>query len=331
MPPRTQQALFPILRRLSDGAFHSGQALAHEFGLSRASVFNVLTEAERLGLTVHAVRGRGYRLPDTIEWLSRAAVMDALGAQAGGFDLHLADCVDSTNSVLLALAQRGAREGTTVVAEHQLAGRGRRGRAWHAAPGGSLTFSVLWRFEGGLQSLGGLSLVVGLAVARAINRHGRSAARVKWPNDILVGRHKLAGILIEVQGDMNGPAIAVAGVGINVRLHATQRERIGQAATDLETLGVTPGRNRMLAECLAEIRSAVETFRLHGFAALRETWQALDACAGKTVTLHLPDGRTLSGTAAGVDDGGAFLLRGADGTLGVHHGGEISLRLGRTT
>lgn len=315
------------MRRLSDGVFHSGQDLAREFGLSRASVFNVLALAQRMGLTIHAVRGRGYRLPDAIEWLSREAVAGFLGEDAAAYEVRILESVDSTNRFLMDEAMRGVREGTTVAAEHQFAGRGRRGRVWHAVPGDSLTFSVLWRFEGGLQSLGGLSLVMGLAVARAVNRYHRHAARVKWPNDVLAGQRKLAGVLIEVQGDMHGPAVAVVGVGLNMRLRDSVRACIDQAATDLDALGAGIGRNQMLAACLSEMRTAVNDFREHGFSALREAWCSLDACADKAVRLHLPDGRSISGTAAGVDDGGAFLLRDAGGTLTAYQGGEIGLRL----
>lgn len=327
MLTRTHKALFPIVRRLSDGAFHSGQDLAREFGLSRASVFNVLSQAEQLGLTVHAVRGRGYRLPDAIDWLSHAEVMRHLGGMTDACELRIEDSVDSTNSLLMREALCGARDGTVLVAEHQHAGRGRRGRSWHAVPGGSLTFSVLWRFDTGLQGLSGLSLTVGLAVARAINRHSRYAAQLKWPNDVLVDHRKLAGILVEVQGDMHGAAFAVIGVGINVRLREPQRDQIDQAVIDLAEMGVQVGRNRLLADCLRELHRVAAPFRSQGFAALREDWQALDAYAGRPVNLHLPDKQKVHGIAAGVDATGAFLLRTADGAQHPYSGGEISLRL----
>lgn len=315
------------MRRLSGGAFHSGQDLAREFGLSRASVFNVLTQAEALGFRIHAVRGRGYRMPDSVEWLDSPKILQYLGDAASAFDMRVLESVDSTNSCLMTEALAGAAEGTVIAAEHQRAGRGRRGRTWYATPGGSLTFSVLWRFEGGLQAIAGLSLVIGLAVARAVNRHSRYAAQLKWPNDILVGYRKLAGILIEIQGDMHGSAFAVAGVGLNVHIRDSQREEINQAVIDLGEMSVGIGRNQLLADCLREMRTLVDVFRLQGFAAVREDWLALDAYAGKPVSLHLPDNQSIVGTAVGVDAGGAFLLRSADGNVHAYNGGEISLRL----
>jgi len=298
-----------------------------EFDLSRTSIFNVLAQAEAMGLTIHAVRGRGYRMPESVEWLDRATLAQNLGATAVDYTIQVLDSVDSTNSALMAAALNGAADGTLFCAEHQDSGRGRRGRRWHSVLGGSLTFSVLWRFDTGLQALAGLSLVVGLAIARAVNRHSRHTARLKWPNDILVDYRKLAGILVEVQGDMHGAAFAVVGIGLNVRLNEAQRDAVDQAVVDLAEMGVTVGRNQLLADCLQELQAALAVFRQHGFAALREEWQALDAYAGKSVALALPDARSIHGVACGVDETGAFLLRDEQSILNPYSGGEISLRL----
>jgi BirA family biotin operon repressor/biotin-[acetyl-CoA-carboxylase] ligase len=150
---------------------------------------------------------------------------------------------------------------------------------------------------------------------------------LKWPNDILVDYRKLAGILVEVQGDMHGAAFAVVGVGLNVRLNDAQRDAVDQAVVDLAEMGVTVGRNQLLADCLLELHSAISLFREQGFAALREAWLALDAYAGKPVALALPDARSVQGVASGVDETGAFLLRDAQSVLNSFSGGEISLRL----
>ena len=301
--------------------------MAREFELSRASVFNAISQAETMGVVIHAVRGKGYKLPGGVEWLDAGVVVRNLGAVAHVFSIHVEDSADSTNSALMTAALNGAPDGRVLCVEHQYAGKGRRGRQWHAALGGSLTFSVLWRFDRGLQSIAGLSLVAGLALARAINRHSRHPARLKWPNDVLVGHRKLAGILVEVQGDMHGAAFAVVGIGLNVQLHEAQRDSIDQAVIDLAEVGVTIGRNQLLADCLQELHAALVIFREYGFAALRADWVALDAYAGKEVSLLLPNTQAAHGVAAGVDETGALLLRGSNNTLTAYSGGEISLRL----
>lgn len=320
-------ALLPILRRLSDGAFHSGEDMARDLGLSRASIFNVIMQAEALGMTIHAVRGKGYKLPTVVEWMDSEAVVRYLGTTAAAYSIRIEDSVASTNTELMVAALHGAPDGSVLCVEHQFAGKGRRGREWHAVLGGSLTCSVLLRFERGLQSISGLSLVAGLAVARAVNRHSRYSARLKWPNDVLVGHRKLAGILVEVQGDMHGAAFAVVGIGLNVRLNDAQRDSIDQAVIDLAEMGVTVGRNQLLADCLQELRAALVIFRAHGFSALRSAWMELDAHSGKDVSLLLPNTQGVHGIAAGVDDTGAILLRDANNTLTAYSGGEISLRL----
>lgn len=327
MNTRPHNALFPLLRRLSDSRFHSGQALAEEFSLSRSSIFNILAQAESMGLVIHAVRGRGYRLPEPVEWLNDDLIVKHLGAAAGGYSIHVLDSVDSTNTALMAAALNGAADGTLYCSEHQQSGKGRRGRHWHSVPGGSLTFSTLWRFDNGLQSLGGLSLAVGLAIARAVNRHSKHPARLKWPNDVLVDFRKLAGILVEVQGDLHGAAFAVVGIGLNVRLNGAQRDAVDQAVIDLADMGVTVGRNQLLADCLVELHAVLAVFRQYGFAALRDEWLTLDAYAGKPVSLCMPDARTVHGVGSGVDASGAFLLRDATSALIPFSGGEISLRL----
>ena len=327
MTNHTHKALFPLLRRLSDGRFHSGQNLAHEFQLSRASIFNVINQAEAMGLKVHAVRGRGYKLPVPVDWLDEAAIVEFLGDVAHDYEVRILDSVASTNIALMQAALEGAVDGSVMCAEHQSAGKGRRGRYWHAVLGGSLTFSVLWRFENGLQSLAGLSLAVGLAIARAINRHTLHALRLKWPNDVLVDYRKLAGILVEVQGDLHGAAFAVVGIGLNVRMSPEQRDAVDQAVVDLYEMGVTVSRNQVLADCLQELHLMLTLFRAHGFSALRADWMAIDAYAGKAVTLKLPDSKGVVGVAAGVDETGAFLLRDPQSGIHAYSGGEISLRL----
>lgn len=280
-----------------------------------------------MGFSVHAVRGRGYRLADPLEWLDADAIARELAECSDAYAIQIHDSLASTNAHLMAAALQGAAAGTLVCAEHQSAGKGRRGRAWHSVPGGSLTFSVLWRFDQGLQSMAGLSLAVGLAIARAVNRHAPHPVQLKWPNDVLAGYRKLAGVLVEVQGDPHGAAFAVVGVGLNLRLRGAQRDAIDRAVVDLAELGITAGRNRILADCLRELYAVAQQFRAGGFAALREEWLALDAYAGRAVRLGLAEGQAVTGVAAGVDDAGALLLREADGNARAYSGGELSLRL----
>ena len=320
------ESLLPLLRRLADGRFHSGQALAREYGVSRATVCNFVRIAQDLGLNIHAVRGRGYQLESPTEWLDSQQINTALGRAAEHYHLRILDATDSTNSVLMLAAEAGAPDGSVVCAEYQFAGRGRRGRQWHSVLGGSLTFSVLWRFEEGIATLVGLSLAVGVAIARALNQHSQFPVKLKWPNDVLVDYRKLAGILVEIQGDIQGPSFAVVGIGLNVRLPAAQRDSIDQAVVDLDEMQVRTGRNLLLATCLLELKAVREVMRGEGFSALRAEWESHHAHAGQPVTLTLPNAQTVEGIAQGVDDTGAFLLQNEKGECLAYNGGDIRLR-----
>ena len=171
-----------------------------------------------------------------------------------------------------------------------------------------------------------LTLATGIALARALRAAGARDAQLKWPNDVVASGAKLAGILIEMQGDVLGPSAAVIGIGVNVRPDPAVSARVDQPLTDLETAsGTTVDRSELLARLLRELVAVLDVFAAQGFAPLRAEWQSLHAQQGRGVSLALPDGRTVAGTAKGVADDGALLLETAEG-ISRHHSGEISLR-----
>ncbi|HEX9686198.1 MAG TPA: biotin--[acetyl-CoA-carboxylase] ligase, partial [Burkholderiales bacterium] len=310
----------------ADGGFHSGEALARSLESSRASVWNAVRELEATGIEIYKVHGRGYRLPYPVTLLDRAAIERHLAPHAGKFTIEVRNAVDSTNTVLLQRAATGAPDGMVIAAEWQSEGRGRLGRAWHAGVGEALTFSLLWRSARGAGALSGLTLAVGVALARALGSAGAGSVALKWPNDVLWRKGKLAGVLTELQGDALGPTAVVIGVGVNVRLSEATRARIGQAAADLETAcGAAPDRNRLLAGVLIELDRVLEAFGRDGFAAVRDEWQRRHAQQGRRVTLTLADGKRRSGRARGVAEDGALLLETGSGTQRFHSG-EIGLR-----
>ncbi|MDO8437257.1 MAG: biotin--[acetyl-CoA-carboxylase] ligase [Nitrosomonadaceae bacterium] len=322
---------FSVLRLLDDGEFHSGVAIARNLGVSRASVSLALRGLDEVGLVVHKVHGRGYRLPDPMQWLEREVILQHLDMEAKTFRLEILDTAESTNSLLL---QQAAMEmsssgsgGVRVVAtELQTGGRGRRGREWHSGLGDGLTFSLLWRFQQGANLLSGLSLAVGVAIARVLQSSGIRGAVLKWPNDVLFHYRKLAGILIELQGDMLGSTVAVIGIGMNLRLSDGMKARIDQGATDLFSItGEMPDRNKLLAALLVELVTVLREFERQGFAPFREEWVHCHGFENKCVTLHLPDGSSQEGVVHGVGEDGSLLLHTPAGNRG-YSSGEITLR-----
>jgi BirA family biotin operon repressor/biotin-[acetyl-CoA-carboxylase] ligase len=316
---------FSLLRRLADGEFHSGEVLAKQFGVSRASVNNALQGVEKFGLTLFRVRGRGYRLVEPVEWLEAALVRAALKTPQI-FNIDIIDCAESTNSMLLQRATKGMSSGNVLAVEWQSAGRGRLGRPWHSGLGNALTFSLLWRFNVGVSALSGLSLAVGVAVMRALKKLNVSGVGLKWPNDVLSENGKLAGILIEAQGDMLGPSAVVIGVGVNLRLPSLIAQRIDQPVSDLaRSMDVMPERNRLLALLLQELAEILIEFAEQGFAALREEWEGYHVYQNRAVKMLMPDGAVVVGVVRGINEAGALRVQ-TDRGVQEFNAGEISLR-----
>ena len=318
-----QDLTFKILRALGDGKFHSGEALAQHFKVSRATVWAAIKQLESLGLTVFAVRGRGYQLAQSAVLLDATELARVNPAQLASFNWVILDAVESTNTYCMQRI-RELPHATCVAANVQTAGRGRRGRAWVSQLGASLTFSVLWRFESGAAALSGLSLAIGLGIARGLQQFGVDA-QLKWPNDILVNNQKLAGVLIELQGDMDGPSTAVIGVGMNVRLNAQLRASIDQPATDLAQLGLEIDPNVLLGALLQQLQTVLQQFSQNGFASLRDEWQGFHAHQHQTVTILQANGNTQSGQCMGVTEDGTLLLQTLAG-IQKFASGEVSLR-----
>lgn len=326
LKPIMNTLTFPILRLLTDGKFHSGEAIAAHFKTSRATVWNAIQDAEALGVEIFSVRGRGYKLPHAITLLDEQSILNAIGEQRSWFKLEVHDHLESTNSYLMKKASAGEAHATCVVANLQTKGRGRRGRSWQAGLGTSLTFSLLWRFQCGASALSGLSLAVGVGLIRALHEAGITQAQLKWPNDVLIGGKKLAGILIELQGDMEGPSAAVIGVGINLKLPANIKQQIDQPVIDLDSVSAKEiDANALLGSLLKHLAQVLSDFEQHGFAHLRDEWLKHHAYHQKTVRMLHPDGRETTGTAIDVAEDGILLVKTPAGEQRFSSG-EISLR-----
>ena len=324
---RLNALTFRALRELADGRFHSGVDVARALGRSRATLNEALKAAPELGVDLFSVRGRGYRLAAPIDFLDAAEVARSLAGLAPGLRLEVCDEVDSTSTRLVERAAAGAPSGTCLAAEWQSAGRGRRGRSWVASVGGSLTFSMLWRFERGAGQLGGLSLAAGSAVARALAGCGVPRAQVKWPNDVVVDFRKLAGILVETAGEIQGPSAAVIGVGVNYRLPERVLDRIDQPVTDLAQCAgdALPSRSVVLGRLLAGLAATFAEFDARGFPAVRDAWRALHAYQGRPVRIHPPNQKPFDGEVVDVAADGALVVSTASGPVHLASA-EISLR-----
>ena len=317
-----------LIVQLADGRFHSGEALARTSGVSRTAIWKRLQQLRtNLGLSISAVRGRGYRLDSPIELLDEQAIRRALPSGTrnvlAGFEVCFE--IDSTNAYLLRSSRDAIAGARACFAEHQSAGRGRRGRRWISPFGSNLYLSLLWVFERGSADLSGLSLAVAVSVVRALQKFGVDDVHLKWPNDILWQGRKLSGVLLEMRGELDGPCTVVTGVGLNIRMARPAASEIDQPWTDLYTiLGAVPSRNQLAASVLSELVTAMREYQHGGLESFLDEWRARDRLAGEPVVLVLPD-RRIRGTARGIDDSGALLLD-EHGELRAHRAGEVSLR-----
>ena len=317
-----------LLPLLAGGDFVSGQELADALGVSRTAVWKQLKNLEALGLEIESSKGKGYRIAGGIDLLNAQQVLEAMSPLSRQLvsELDLRDVVGSTNAEAMARIEAGSDSGYVCSAEQQSAGRGRRGRTWVSPYARHLYLSVVWEYEQGAAVLEGMSLAVGVVVARALQACGLPAVQLKWPNDLLHDSAKFGGILLEMTGDPAGACQVVVGIGLNVNMPAEMATDIDQAWTDVTRIGGgnAPGRNILLGAILDELLPMLAGFESSGFAPWREEWQSLDAFDGKTVILQSGD-QQLAGVATGVDDRGALQLQTTTGTRSMF-GGEISLR-----
>jgi BirA family transcriptional regulator, biotin operon repressor / biotin---[acetyl-CoA-carboxylase] ligase len=322
MRPLTLQ----VLQQLSTEKFTSGAVLAKSFDVSRSAISDAMKDASAAGVEVFSLTRRGYRLAQPIELLDADTIRAQLHGVMPALELDIVNHIGSTNTEMQKRAEAGAVSGSVLAAEMQTAGRGRRGRVWQSAFNAGLTFSLLWRFDKGAPQLGGLSLVVGLALIRALRVQGVPRAMLKWPNDIVVDHHKLAGVLIETQGDMLGPTAATIGCGLNIKLPDTLKTNIDQAVTDVNAhVTETVSRNLLFAALLRELFPVLHQFNAVGFAVFREEWLSYHALQGELVSVTAAHAPTVEATVIDVANDGSLIVE-HEGKRITLNTAEVSLR-----
>ncbi|MFJ4197945.1 bifunctional biotin--[acetyl-CoA-carboxylase] ligase/biotin operon repressor BirA [Pseudomonas sp. NPDC089534] len=313
--------MLTLLNLLKDGQFHSGQALGAALGISRSAVWKQLQHLEtELGLSIHKVRGRGYQLAAPLTLLDPHKIAEELK----DWPSFILDSIDSTNAEALRAIEQGRPAPFLVLAERQLAGRGRRGRKWVSPFAENLYYSLVLRIDGGMRQLEGLSLVVGLAVLQALRKLGVPGLGLKWPNDVLVGRKKIAGILLEIVGDPADVCHVVLGIGINVNMQVADEVDQQWTSMRLES-GKNHDRNLLLVELSHQLQTYLRRHQVEGFSVLQAEWESNHLWQDQPVSLTAGVNRT-DGVALGIDSHGALRLK-VDGVEKTYSGGELSLRL----
>jgi len=314
-----------LLSLLDDRQVHSGESLAKALGVSRTAIWKQIKKAQADGAEIRTIKGRGYQLISALDFLDADHILDGLPPSLRSqIELTVLSEVDSTNREVAKRLPTAIGTTPVVLAEAQTAGRGRRGRPWSSPKAENLYMSLGLTLAGGFLALEGLSLVLGVAVARALEGVGAHPIGLKWPNDLYAFGKKLGGILVEIQGELQeGRVQVIAGIGLNV--HMSRSEAVDQPWTSLALAWDQGGwrRSQIAAAMLAEIKGAIRQFEEEGFAPFREQWQARDIFQDKPLIARDGD---LSGLGGGIDAAGNYLVINGDESVAVK-AGDISLRV----
>ncbi|ANS74832.1 biotin--[acetyl-CoA-carboxylase] ligase [Paenibacillus yonginensis] len=323
-----QQPEQRLLRMFKEraGEYISGEEISRQLGISRTAVWKQINKLRETGYEFEAVSRKGYRLTGEPSRLAAADLMLAARTSVMGRNLKLLDVTGSTQDEARLLAEQGAPEGTLVIAEEQTKGKGRMGRSWYSPPGNGLWMSLLLRPNLPLGSAPQLTLLMAVAVCRAIRSVAGVDAGIKWPNDILISGRKTSGILLESTGEDERIRYCIAGIGIDVNMAA------GELPEDLRAImtslriesGQKINRSELAGTILNETEQLYGIYMTEGFGPIAALWEALSISLDKPVTVQTPAGE-VKGTAVSLDSSGALIVRLADGQTTKIISGDVTV------
>lgn len=328
-----------IAEILNDQQLHDGTSIGNQLNITRAAVWKNIQKLINYGIPIQSQQGKGYLLEDPLILLDTKKIKTLLKGQNGQtVHLDVLEKIDSTNDYLkknLKHLKRSKQQKSTTrapsppvcIAETQTAGKGRLDRAWHSPFGQNIYFSLAYAFKKEMSELSGLSLIIGLAVCQAIEAtcHLPEPLQVKWPNDIMANNKKLAGILIEVQGESHGGCQVIIGIGINANMQSAAKQQIGQDWTSLrEQTGQYQDRNALCATLIKTILEYLTQFTSQGFQSFAKEWEKRDYLAQKPLRLNVHNSQ-FSGIAAGINEQGHLLMLLPDATKRAFAAGDTTL------
>jgi len=319
-----KEDLLALLRER--GGYISGQELCDRFGVSRTAVWKAVGKLKEAGYEIEAVPSRGYRLVAAPDIISATEVASLMQTDRIGRDIRYFETIDSTNRYARRLGEEGAEEGVLVIADEQTDGRGRSGRHWTTPPGSAIAMTLLLRPQLAPERISMVTLVMGLAVAQAVRELYGLDAKIKWPNDVVIGGKKICGILTEMSAELAAVHYIVIGVGTNANLRHFPEE-IRETATSLALeLHRDIGRAQLIAGVVKSFEDHYRSFiAAADLSPVMEDYNALLVNAGRAVRVLEP-GHEYGGEAIGIDREGRLMVRRDDGSLCLVYAGEVSVR-----
>lgn len=318
-----QKKILDILLNADD--FISGQEISEKLGVSRQAVWKSINALKEKGYEIQSVTNRGYRLVSSPDYLNESSLKSLLHNKIIGKNLIVLDSVNSTNDYLKKLGNEGCENGTVVAAREQTRGKGRLGRTWQSKKDDGIAFSVLLRPNVAPSEVSAITPLAGLAVCKAIREYTKLDCVIKWPNDIIIGRKKLVGILTEMSAEFDAVEYVITGIGINVD-HTSFPEEIAFKATSLllET-GRHIDKNEFLACVLEHLENEFVKNNLELTPTALSEYTELCATVGRSVTFQRGT-RRISGMAVGVSEHGELKVMMSDGTISLVNSGEVTVQ-----
>ncbi|MGB6977255.1 MAG: bifunctional biotin--[acetyl-CoA-carboxylase] ligase/biotin operon repressor BirA [Gammaproteobacteria bacterium] len=307
---------------LNDLEYHDGTTIGEALNITRSAVWKVIKKLENYGIEIDSVKGKGYALREPLILLDKHFIAKNLNNKDILIEIY--ETIDSTNAYLKAFYNSSKPK--ICLAEYQTKGRGRLQRNWHSPFGQNIYFSCLYPFQKDISELAGLSLVVSLAIVRALTIYKLPAPLfVKWPNDVVYQNKKLAGCLLEIQAETNGMCSVVIGIGINANMSHDKHHAITQPWTSLKTiLNTTVDRNPLCVSLMNNLMFYLKQFEVKGLLSFIDEWQRVDSLANQSIHLkHI--NHTIMGRVKGINQHGHLILTLTDGTVRTFSSGDTTI------
>jgi BirA family biotin operon repressor/biotin-[acetyl-CoA-carboxylase] ligase len=304
----------------------SGEELSRQLQCSRTAVWKHIETLRKQGYVFDALPRKGYKMLTKPVVINAVKLMQGLQTKNLGRVLRIFDEVDSTQNVAHSLVRQGAEEGTLVLAEQQNAGRGRMGRKWFSPKGKGIWMSLVLKPTISMQFTPQLTLLVAVALCRAIQAHIPQQVGIKWPNDLLIHGKKISGILLESSAEDERLNYVIAGIGISVNLLPEDYpDELRAKATSLYIeKGQPVDREQLICDFLLQLEVLYELYTEQGFAPIRSLWEALTISLHKPIRVHTAKG-WIEGVANAIDEMGALWVTLPDGETVKLYSGDIEL------
>jgi BirA family transcriptional regulator, biotin operon repressor / biotin---[acetyl-CoA-carboxylase] ligase len=316
-----------VLKSLQQEQHVSGEALGRKLNISRTAVWKHIKELRKRGYQIESSPKSGYTfIKSTTLLLPEEIKLDLNTKNMGQHVVHY-DEVSSTQDIAAQLARSGAAEGTLVIAEMQKKGRGRKGRSWASLPSGGIYLSLILRPNLMPSKVVQIPLIAGVAMTKAIRETVPLQTMIKWPNDILIGKKKVGGILTEMSSEIDGVNYVVLGIGLNVNMPASLfDEDISDIATSLiDECRKYTSRVKLVQSFLREFELIYKKYLAFGFSSVRDEWKIFNHTIGSQVKIT-DSGTDIEGEAIDIDNDGFLVVRKENGDIRRIISGDVSLR-----